>query len=113
MTVSQAYRNPRQGFYTDLTVDTTPVGAIVPNLKTGQNSFDHSFVKYGATAFPILTESAGDAYLLGDDPAYTHHGYLYCDGSEYNISDFPSLFEILGNKNSPRASSGIDVVDGG
>ena len=113
MTVTQAYRNPRQGFYTDLTVDTTPVGAIVPNLKTGQNSFDHSFVKYGATAFPILTESAGDAYLLGDDPAYTHHGYLYCDGSEYNISDFPSLFEILGNKYGGRASSGIDVVDGG
>ena len=44
MTSTQLYRNARQGFYTDLTVDTTPVGAIVPNLKTGTNSYDHNFV---------------------------------------------------------------------
>ena len=25
----QKYRNPRQGYYTDLGVDTTPIGAIV------------------------------------------------------------------------------------
>ena len=113
MTSTQSYRNPRQGFYTDLTVDTTPVGAIVPNLKTGTNSFDHNFVKYGATAFPVLTESAGNAYLLGDDPAYTHDGYLYCNGDEYNIGDFPSLYQIIGNKYGGRSSSGIDVITGG
>ena len=77
MTSSQLYRNARQGFYTDLTVDTTPVGAIVPNLKTGTNSYDHNFVKFGATTFPGLTETTGNAYSVKDNPAYTHEGYLY------------------------------------
>ena len=113
MTSTQLYRNARQGFYTDLTVDTTPVGAIVPNLKTGTNSFDHSFVKFGATTFPNLTETTGNAYQVADNPAYTHDGYLYCNGDEYNIGDFPGLFEIVGNKYGGRASSGIDVTNGG
>ena len=113
MTTSQLYRNARTGFYTDLTVDTTPVGAIVPNLKTGTNSYDHNFVKYGATTFPSLTETTGNAYQVKDDPAYTHQGYLYCNGDEYNIGDFPGLFELIGNKYGGRASSGIDVTNGG
>ena len=113
MTSTQLYRNTRQGFYTDLTVDTTPVGAIVPNLKTGTNSYDHNFVKFGATTFPALTETTGNAYSVKDDPAYTHQGYLYCDGAEYNIGDFPGLFELIGNKYGGRASSGIDITNGG
>ena len=113
MTSTQLYRNARQGFYTDLTVDTTPVGAIVPNLKTGTNSYYHNFVKFGATTFPGLTETTGNAYSVKDDPAYTHQGYLYCDGAEYNIGDFPGLFELIGNKYGGRASSGIDITNGG
>ena len=35
MTVSsQSYRNTRKGFYTDFCVESTPIGAIVPSLKT-------------------------------------------------------------------------------
>ena len=113
MTSSQLYRNARTGFYTDLTVDTTPVGAIVPNLKTGTNSLDHNFVKFGATTFPALTETTGNAYAVKDNPAYTHEGYLYCNGDEFNIGDFPGLFELIGNKYGGRASSGIDVTNGG
>ena len=41
---SRPYRNPRTGFYTDLAVDSTPIGTIVPNLKTETNSFDHSYI---------------------------------------------------------------------
>ena len=87
--MTQSYRNTRTGFLTDLLVDTTPIGAIVPNLKTGQNSYDHSFIKFNATNYPALTDTAGNAYQFGDDPAYTHDGYLYCDGSEHNIADYP------------------------
>lgn len=111
--MSQGYRNARKGFLTDLLVDTTPIGAIVPNLKTGQNSFDNSYVKAGASDYPALSELQGNAYLNGDDPAYTHDGYLYCDGSEYNIGDYPALFEIIGNDYGGRSSSGIDIVNGG
>ena len=111
--MSQSYRNSRTGFLTDILVDTTPIGAIVPNLKTGQNSYDHSFIKFNATNYPALTDTSGNAYLFGDDPAYTHEGYLYCDGSVHNIADYPALFEVIGNDYGGRSSSGIDLTSGG
>ena len=40
----QSYRNTRKGFYTDCYQDTTPIGTIVPNLKSGANTYDHEFV---------------------------------------------------------------------
>ena len=111
--MTQAYRNNRKGYLTDLLIDTTPIGSIVTNLKTGQNSYDHSFVKASASSYPNLSENSGNAYVTGDDPAYTHEGYLYCDGTEYNISDYPGLYEIVGTKYGGRSSNGIDVVTGG
>tara|TARA_B100000945_G_scaffold89096_1_gene69365 strand:+ start:3517 stop:7359 length:3843 start_codon:yes stop_codon:yes gene_type:complete len=111
--MTQGYRNARKGYLTDLLVDTTPIGSIVTNLKAGQNSYDHSFVKATASGYPSLTEASGNAYLTGDDPAYTHEGYLYCDGTEYNIGDYPGLYEIVGTKYGGRSSNGIDVVNGG
>ena len=110
--MTQSYRNARQGFLTDMLVDTTPIGSIIPNLKTTANSFDHNFVKAGGS-YPALNETSGNAYLTGDNPAYTHEGYLYCDGSEYNISDYPALYSIIGNDYGGRSSSGIDVTNGG
>ena len=49
------------------------------------------------------TDTTGNAYQQGDDPAYTHDGYLYCDGSEYNIADYPALFEVIGNDYGGRS----------
>ena len=109
----QGYRNARKGYLTDLLTDTTPIGSIVTNLKAGANSYDHSFVKATSSGYPNLTEAAGNAYTTGDDPAYTHEGYLYCDGTEYSISDYPGLFQIVGTKYGGRMSNGIDVVNGG
>ena len=111
--MAQSYRNARTGYLTDILVDTTPIGAIVPNLKTGQNSYDHSFVRDNANQYPGLNERTGNSYISGDDPAYTHEGYLYCDGSEYNIADYPALYEIIGNDYGGNPSSGIDVINGG
>ena len=108
----QSYRNNRKGFYTDCYQDTTPIGSIVPNLKSGANSYDHFFV-YKATNLHKLEDFNGNAYSGGDDPAYTHDGYLYCDGTEYNIGDYPALFEVLGTHYGGKASGGIDVVNGG
>ena len=108
-----AYRNARKGYLTDLLTDTTPIGSIVTNLKAGQNSYDHSFVKATAGNYPNLDEAPGNAYVGGDDPAYTHEGYLYCDGTEYNIGDYPSLYQIVANKYGGRTSNGIDITNGG
>ena len=108
----QSYRNNRKGFYTDCYQDTTPVGTIVSNLKSGANTYDHEFINK-ATNLHKLEDFAGNAYNNGDDPAYTHDGYLYCDGTEYNIKDYPTLYEILGVQYGGRASTGIDVTAAG
>mgnify|MGYP001210052921 CR=1 FL=1 len=109
----QKYRNPRQGYYTDLGVDTTPVGAIVYNLKSGQNTFDHSYIN-DLSRHDRLSEVTGTAYLGGvDDPAYTHEGYLYCNGVEHYIKDYPGLYEIIGNKYGGLASIGVDITNSG
>lgn len=111
--MSQSYRNARQGFLTDMLVDTTPIGSIVPNLKSTANSFDHNYVKSGDINYGNLSEKTGNAYITGDDPAYTHEGYLYCDGSEYQISDYPVLYSIIGNQYGGRSSQGIDLINSG
>ena len=108
----QSYRNPRKGYYTDCYQDTTPVGTIVSNLKSGANTYDHSFINK-ATNLHKLEDFAGNAYQNDDDPAYTHDGYLYCDGTEYNIKDYPTLYEVLGVHYGGRASTGIDVTASG
>ena len=111
--MTQAYRNNRKGYLTDLLIDTTPIGSIVTNLKAGQNSYDHNFIKASASSYPNLSENSGNAYVQGDDPAYTHEGYLYCDGTEYNISDYPGLYEIVGTKYGGKSSNGIDIITAG
>jgi len=108
----QSYRNTRKGFYTDCYQDTTPIGSIISNLKSGANTYDHSFVNKSSNLHK-LEDFNGNAYAFGDDPAYTHDGYLYCDGTEYDIKDYPTLYEIIGNSYGGRSSSGIDVVSGG
>ena len=40
----QSYRNTRKGFYTDCYQDTTPIGTIVSNLKSGANTYDHELL---------------------------------------------------------------------
>ena len=108
----QSYRNTRKGFYTDCYQDTTPIGTVVPNLKSGANTYDHELINKNTNPHR-LEDFAGNAYSSGDDPAYTHDGYLYCDGTEYAIKDYPTLYKILGVHYGGRASSGIDVVTGG
>ena len=108
----QSYRNTRKGFYTDCYQDTTPIGSIVANLKSGANTYDHSFTNKSTNPHK-LEDFNGNAYIAGDDPAYTHDGYLYCDGAEYDIKDYPTLYEIIGTSYGGRASSGIDVINGG
>ena len=54
------------------------IGAIVPTL-VGVNSDPSSSV-------------------FTQDPEYDYRGYLYCDGAEYNIKDYPTLYESVGNE---------------
>ena len=113
---SRPYRNPRTGFYTDIGVDSTPIGTIVPNLKTETNSFDHSYINDNTELHKHL-EAGGNHYNnpsdQDNDPAYTHEGYLYCNGDEYYIKDFPGLYEIIGKEYGGYPSQGIGITTAG
>ena len=122
--INPNYRNVRTQFYTDKQTDSQSIGTIIQVLKSTQGSFDHSFVpsiapptgtldpNYGLDGTTSYTEIAGDAEPE-ENPEYQYEGYIYCDGSEYNIKDYPALFEAIGNDYGGVASDGIDVLNGG
>ena len=109
------YRNTRELYYTDKQTDSQSIGTIVQVLKSTTNSFDHSSI-------PTLVENSGGstAYdeVAGDaepelNPEYQYPGFIYCDGAEYNIIDYPALYEAIGNDYGGIASDGIDVISSG
>ena len=71
------YRSTLPNFYSDKGGSYVSVGAIVPTL-VGVN-----------------TDKTTPAFL--QDPEYDYRGYLYCDGAEYRIKDYPSLYQKVGN----------------
>ena len=112
--INPSYRNKRTNFYTDKGMDHQSIGSIVQVLKSTQNSFDHSFVptlipQSGTYSYKNVSGSANP----GSNPEYQYEGYIYCDGSEYNISDYPALYEVIGNDYGGVASDGLDVTSGG
>ena len=71
------YRSTLPNFYSDKGGSYVSVGAIVPTL-VGVNTDKDT---------PVFTQ----------DPEYDYRGYLYCDGAEYKIKDYPSLYQKVGN----------------
>jgi hypothetical protein len=112
--INPSYRNRRKNFYVDKGPDFMSIGSVVQVLKSVQNSYDHSFIptvvpQSGTTAYDTQTGTAQPQ----NNPEYQYEGYLYCDGSEYYIKDYPALYEIIGNDYGGVASDGIDVLTGG
>ena len=112
--LNPSYRNKRKNFYTDKGTDSQAIGSIVQVLKSVSGSYDHSFVptlvaQSGTTAYDEISGNAQPQ----NTPEYQYEGYLYCDGREFYIKDYPALFEIIGNEYGGVASDGIDVVIGG
>lgn len=112
--INPVYRNKRTNFYTDKGMDHQSIGSIIQVLKSTQNSFDHNFVptivpQSGSYSYKNISGSANP----GLNPEYQYEGYIYCDGSEYNISDYPALYEVIGNDYGGVASDGLDVTSGG
>jgi len=104
-----SYRNNRKTFYTEKTSDTLSVGTIVQVLKSDQNSFEHNFVPTnvpnngGSTKYEVMP---GDANVE-NNPEFQYPGYLYCDGTEYNINEYPALFAAIGNLYGGTAATGV------
>lgn len=110
------YRNNRQNFYSEKGPDTVSVGTIINVFKTksGRKSYDSEFIPTGN---PVNGTSAyiavsGNA-LPEDNPDYQYRGYLYCDGSEYDIKDYPLLYSIIGNEYGGISNNGIIILTNG
>ena len=104
------YRNTRQLYYSDKASDSTEIGTIVNSFKAIDDVYDNDFIPNVVNK--RYTVQSGDAQTE-DNPEYQYPGYLYCDGSEYNISDFPLLYSIIGNEYGGTSRPGIKVTNRG
>lgn len=71
------YRSTLPNFYSDKGGSYVSIGAIVPVLVDENSDPTNGQATY--------------------DPHYSHRGYLYCDGGQYEIRNYPHLYEIVGN----------------
>jgi len=102
------YRNKRRNYYSDKSTDSFPIGSIIQVFKAKTNTFDNAFIPTdapvdGTTAYLNRVGNANP----GDNPDYQYEGYLYCDGSEYNINDYPLLYSIIGNDYGGTPGTGV------
>ena len=110
------YRNRRRNFYSDKGLDSLAVGSIINTFKVKSlsSSYDSQFESTGtpvnntAKYFDISGNASPE-----NNPDYQYDGYLYCDGSEYNILDYPLLYSVIGNDYGGTAGSAITVLTGG
>lgn len=100
------YRNTRQLYYSDKASDSTEIGTIINSFKAIDNVYDNEYIPNNVN-IPYTVQS-GDA-KTEENPEYQYPGYLYCDGSEYNISDFPLLYGVIGNEYGGESRPGIKV----
>lgn len=110
------YRNNRQNYYSEKGPDTVSVGTVVNVFKTksGKKSFDSEFIPTtnpinGTSSYVIQSGNAQPE----NNPDYQYRGYLYCDGSEYNIKDYPLLYSVIGNEYGGTSSNGVTVLTKG
>ncbi len=109
MTVSSppTYRNTRTNYYTDKASDSNPVGSIISTFKSITGVYDNNYIPLNA--YNVVPGNSN----VQDKPEYQYPGYVYCDGAEYNISDFPALYSVIGNDYGGTARPGINIINGG
>lgn len=71
------YRSKLSNYYTDKQESYVSVGSILPVV---------------VDQYTDITNS-----LQTEDIGYSNPGFLYCDGSEYSIRDYPLLYEAIGD----------------
>lgn len=110
------YRNNRKNFYQDKSFDLVSVGTIINVFKTkaSKNSYDSSFrpTTNPVNGISAYTDETGNSNPQ-NNPEYQYRGYLYCDGSEYDIRDYPLLYSAIGNEYGGTPGSGVTVTNGG
>lgn len=97
------YRPSYSNYYNDKGGSYLPAGSIIPVLVD----------RYSRSSDPLSTDPGIPQYGSVSSPEYAHKGYLYCDGSEYHIRDYPLLYEIIGNtykKTTQQVGGGLSSV---
>jgi hypothetical protein len=116
--LNPAYRNRRRNYYSDKGLDSLSIGTIVNTfkVKSSSKSYDSQFRSSGS---PVGISNTAKYYdVLADaqpenNPEYQYDGYLYCDGSEYYINDYPLLYSVIGNDYGGISGAAITVLTGG
>ena len=107
------YRNNRRNFYQEKGPDTVSVGSIINVFKTksDKKSYDSQFrpTTIAVNGTRSYIDISGDSQPQ-NNPEYQYRGYLYCDGSEYNIKDYPLLYAAIGNEYGGTPGLGVTVL---
>ena len=106
---SPAYTAVSPNYLSDKQLDTLEIGAVITVLQSGEDTsqtnatnINNSLKKWIRPSHSLVTNwTAGywssDGANYANSPASQYEGYLYCDGSEYNIKDYPHLYFNLKN----------------
>ena len=86
-----SYRNRYSNYLQEHRNNYAPIGSIFP---------------VGVDSYSAPEDRNGDG-SGGEDPEYGYNGYLYCDGSELKIRDYPHLY--LAVKNTYGGSTGVNI----
>ena len=122
MAVAQSpnYTAVSPNYLSDKQIDTMEIGTVITVLQGGESSsatnatnINSTLKKWNPPSYNIGTNTWTAGYWSSNglnysqSPASQYAGYLYCDGSEYNIKDYPHLYFVL--KNTYGGSSSITL----
>ena len=83
------YRSKYKNYYSDKTGGYTSVGSILPVIVD-----QHTDSLNNVTGAPPV-----------QNIEYNYPGWIYTDGSEYNIKEYPFLYDVIGNRYNSSTSS--------
>ena len=84
------YRSPYSNFYSEKTGSYMNIGSIVPALVDSYST--NIYLSGEGSKLNNPNDPDSDVKF---PPHYAYKGFLYCDGSSYDIKKFPQLFEII------------------
>ena len=119
---SPTYTAVSPNYLSDKQLDTLEIGSVITTLQAGEDTsqtnatnINNSVKKWVPPVYSLSTNSWTAGYWSANgvnyqlQPAAQYSGYLYCDGSEYKIKDYPHLYFVL--KNTYGGSSSITLSD--
>ena len=64
----------------------------------GYSNGDVVYISQPGSSGTARVEIVNTSSTTADEPDMQYEGWLYCDGSEYDVQDYPLLYEVINNK---------------